>query len=89
MDKINDNGVEYIFVEDGVYDRGGKKHNEKETKRVAEAVLEHIRIYPSRLLGVETFSEAQQQAVHSAIKELWFKTVNMNSSFRRCRRCFF
>lgn len=70
IDKIPDNGVEYIFVENGVYDRGAKKHNLNEASRVAGLVFEHIRKYPNRSLGVVTFSEAQQQAVDSALKKL-------------------
>ena len=70
MDKIPDNGVEYIYVEDGVYDRGGKKHNLNEAKRVAKLVFSHFSKYPNRSLGVVTFSEAQQQAVDSAIRQL-------------------
>lgn len=69
-DNIPDNGVEYIYVEDGVYDRGGKKHNLKEAKQVAKMVFEHIKKYPNRSLGVVTFSEAQQQAIDSAIRQL-------------------
>lgn len=69
MDKVPDNGVEYIYVENGVYDRGGKKHNLNEAKRVANLVFEHIRKYPKRSLGVVTFSEAQQHAVDSAIRQ--------------------
>ena len=70
MEKIPDNGVEYIYVENGVYDRGGKKHNLNEAKRVAGLVFDHIRKYPNRSLGAVTFSEAQQQAVDSAIRQL-------------------
>ncbi len=70
MDKIPDNGVEYIYVENGVYDRGGKKYNLNEAKRVAGLVFEHIKKYPNRSLGVVTFSEAQQQAVDGAIRQL-------------------
>lgn len=70
MEKVPDNGVEYVYVENGVYDRGGKKHNLNEAKRVAGLVFEHIRKYPNRSLGVVTFSEAQQQAVDGAIRQL-------------------
>jgi len=70
IDRISDNGVEYIFVENGVYDRGGKKDNVNEAKRVAGLVFEHIKKYPNRSLGVVTFSEAQQQAVDVAIRQL-------------------
>lgn len=69
MDNIADNGVEYVYVEDGVYDRGGKKHNLKEAERIARIVFEHIKNYPNRSLGVVTFSEAQQQAVDNAIRQ--------------------
>jgi|GEM_PF-246447 len=70
MDKVPDNGVEYIYVENGVYDRGGKKHNLNEAKRVASLVFEHIKKYPNRSLGVVTFSEAQQHAVEGAIIQI-------------------
>lgn len=69
-EKMPDIGVEYIFVENGVYDRGGKKNNLNEAKRVAGLVFEHIKKYPNRSLGVVTFSEAQQQAVDGAIRQL-------------------
>lgn len=65
-----DNGVEYVFVENGVYDRGGKKSNMQEAIKVAELVFEHIRKNSSRTLGVITFSEAQQHAVETAIRNI-------------------
>ncbi|EGL16336.1 AAA domain-containing protein [Paenibacillus sp. HGF7] len=70
IDKVPNHGVEYIYVENGVYDRGGKKCNSREAARVAELVYEHFRNYPDRSLGVVTFSEAQQQAVDAAIRQL-------------------
>ncbi|EGD47043.1 Protein of unknown function DUF3320 [Ruminiclostridium papyrosolvens DSM 2782] len=79
IDQIEHNGVEYIFVENGVYDRGGKKHNINEAKRVAELVFEHFRLHPDRSLGIVTFSEAQQQAVDSAIRQIRLQ----NSQFEK------
>lgn len=70
IDKVADNGVEYIYVENGVYDRGGKKHNLNEAKCVAKLVFEHFKKYPNRSLGVVTFSEAQSQAIDSAIRQI-------------------
>lgn len=70
IDKAPNHGVEYIYVENGIYDRGGKKCNSREAARVAELVYEHFRNYPDRSLGVVTFSEAQQQAVDAAIRQL-------------------
>ena len=65
-----DLGVEYIHVADGIYDRGGKKDNMIEAKRVAQLVFEHFRKHPNRSLGVVTFSEAQQNAVDAAIRQM-------------------
>ncbi|WP_233568141.1 DUF4011 domain-containing protein [Cohnella faecalis] len=70
IDKVPNHGVEYIYIENGIYDRGGKKCNVQEASRVAELVYEHFRNYPERSLGVVTFSEAQQQAVETAIRQL-------------------
>ena len=69
IDKVPDFGVEYIYVADGIYDRGGKKNNIIEAKRVADLVFEHFTKYPNRSLGVVTFSEAQQAAVDMAIRQ--------------------
>ena len=63
IEKAPDLGVEYVYVSNGVYDRGGKKNNIIEAKRVAQLVFEHFKKYPKRSLGVVTFSEAQQNAV--------------------------
>lgn len=70
VDKVPDNGVEYVYVENGIYDRGGKKNNINEARKVAQLVFEHFKKYPNRTLGVVTFSESQQQAVENAVREL-------------------
>ncbi|MHC6181043.1 AAA domain-containing protein [Clostridium sp. JNZ X4-2] len=70
VDKMPDNGVEYVYVENGVYDRGGKKNNIIEAKKVAELVFKHIKNHPNRSLGVVTFSESQQQAVETIIRQM-------------------
>ena len=69
MENAPDCGVEYIYVKDGIYDRGSKKNNVVEAKKVADLVFEHFRKYPNRSLGVVTFSEAQQNAVDAAIRQ--------------------
>ena len=70
IDKASDFGVEYIYVADGIYDRGGKKDNVIEAKRIASLVFEHFTKHPKRSLGVVTFSEAQQNAVDAAIRQM-------------------
>ena len=70
VDKVSDNGVEYVYVEDGYYDRGGKKGNVIEAQKVASMVFEHFRKYPNRSLGVIAFGEVQQQAIDAAIRQM-------------------
>ncbi len=60
-------GVEYKYVPDACYDRGGKKGNIKEAEQVAEMVFNHIKDYPKRSLGVIAFGEVQQQIIDSVI----------------------
>ena len=64
-----DSGVEYVYVKNGVYDRGGKKNNVVEAQKVADLVFEHFKKHPNRSLGVVTFSESQQNAVDAAIRQ--------------------
>jgi very-short-patch-repair endonuclease len=69
IDREPDNGVEYVYVPKGIYDRSGKRNNVAEATKVAELVFEQLMKYPKRSLGVVTFSEAQQQAVEAAIRQ--------------------
>lgn len=70
VDKVPDNGVEYEYIRDGFYDRGGKKGNVIEAKRVAEIVFEHFKKHPNRSIGVIAFGEVQQQAIDTAIRKM-------------------
>lgn len=81
IERIPDNGVEYIYVKDGIYDRGGKKNNIVEARKVADLVFEHFRKYPNRSLGVVTFSEAQQNAVDVAIRQKRLQNPNYDNFF--------
>ncbi|MDR0748516.1 MAG: DUF4011 domain-containing protein [Tannerellaceae bacterium] len=65
--KAEDVGVEYIYVENGRYDRGGKRNNVVEAAKVGDMVFDHFKKYPKRSLGIVTFSGAQQHAVEAAI----------------------
>jgi very-short-patch-repair endonuclease len=69
-EKKTDFGVEYVYVSNGIYDRGGKKNNINEAHKVADLVFEHFAKYPNRSLGVVTFSEAQQLTIDMAIRQL-------------------
>ena len=69
VERVPDSGVEYVYVPDGTYDRGGRKGNIIEAKKVAELVFQHFKSFPNRSLGVIAFGEIQQQAIENALFE--------------------
>ncbi|KJR44322.1 DNA helicase related protein [Desulfosporosinus sp. I2] len=80
-DKLPDNGVEYVYVAEGFYDRGGKKGNVIEAKRVAELVFEHFKRFPNRTLGVITFGEVQQQAIDTVLRQMRKENQRLETFF--------
>lgn len=72
--KAADSGVEYIYVEDGVYEG---RCNIAEAKKCVELVEQHIIKHPNRTLGIIAFSEKQQ----STIEEEIHKFRNANPQF--------
>lgn len=85
VDRVEDNGVEYCYVKEGFYDRGGKKGNVPEAKRVAELVFEHFKKYPNRSLGVIAFGEVQQQAIETMLREMRLKNQQYEHFFNEER----
>lgn len=74
---IKDCGVEYEYVPNGVFDRGGSRANSMEAERVADLVFDHFTRNPHRSLGVIAFSSSQEAAIDTAIR----KRRKSNSSF--------
>jgi very-short-patch-repair endonuclease len=62
-------GVEFVQVEGGVYDRGGRRDNIAEARKVAELALAHASASPKLSLGVVAFSEPQQDAIIDAVED--------------------
>ena len=58
-----DTGVEFVYVEDGYFERGGRNCNVLEARRCVDLVKDHIVRHPERSLGIIAFSEKQQQAI--------------------------
>ena len=81
IESAPDCGVEYVYVKEGIYERGGKKNNIAEAKKVADLVFEHFHKYPNRSLGVVTFSEAQQNAVDTAIRQKRLQNPHFDKFF--------
>ncbi len=59
----NSNGLSFIHIENGVYDRGGSQKNIPEAQEVAKAVFVHYKNNPEKSLGIGTFSQSQQTAI--------------------------
>ena len=70
-DEMDDLGVKFEFVKDGVYNRGKSNSNDnpKEAERVADLVFQHFRERPGKTLGVVAFSQAQMTAIEDAIEK--------------------
>lgn len=55
--------VRFIYVPDGMYDRGGSRTNRIEAKKIIDLVSEHLRSSIGSSLGIITLSLAQEEAV--------------------------
>ena len=67
IEKEKDMGVEFVYVQGGVYDRGGKKNNTKEAEKVADLVFEHFKNHPKRSLGVIANSDSQARTIEDIV----------------------
>lgn len=56
-------GLEFRFVENGIFDRGKSRTNRREARAVAQAMIDHARQFPTMSLGVGAFSVAQRDAI--------------------------
>jgi superfamily I DNA and/or RNA helicase/very-short-patch-repair endonuclease len=65
-----DSGVWFKYVPDGVYDRSGRRDNQREAQVVALLALEHFQRFPNQSLGIIAFSEAQADAIQEQIEIL-------------------
>jgi hypothetical protein len=63
-----DLGLEFVYVKDGLYERGGRRNNPREADVVADLVFEHFEKNPEKTLGVVTFSISQMNTVQDAVE---------------------
>lgn len=69
IDKDPQLGVQFVFVPDGIYDRGGARNNVQEAKKVVELVMDHFQHFPGKSLGVVAFSIAQANTIEDIIEQ--------------------
>ena len=74
------NGIEFIHVPNGIYDRGGKRDNKIEAKKVADLVFEQFKAHPEMSLGVVAFSEEQQFAILEVVEYM----KKLKPEFQQC-----
>jgi hypothetical protein len=78
-------GVKWVFVDDGVYERGpGKGINRPEARVAAERVIEHLST-STKTVGVITFNAAQQTAVTEELERLRIDHPELEARFSRDR----
>ena len=70
-----DLGIEYVYVEDGLYDDGS---NEIEADRVVDAIVDHLLSTPKRSLGVVTFNITQKECIEDKL----YERSRINPEFR-------
>jgi very-short-patch-repair endonuclease len=68
--KMDGFGLQFHYLADGCYDRGGKAINEVDARHVAQAVMEHARTSPGLSLGVGAFSLVQRDAILDELERL-------------------
>jgi len=74
-------GLNFIYCPDTVYDRGGKRINQKEAERIAKDVVKYHFNWPEKTIGVATFSAIQMKTVHDEIDKIIKGQPGMSSFF--------
>jgi very-short-patch-repair endonuclease/DNA polymerase III delta prime subunit len=69
-EKTPDFGVEFVYVANGVYDRGGKRNNPREAEVVRDLVLKHFQQSPEKSLGIVSFSINQANTIDDYVVQL-------------------
>ncbi|MXW53789.1 MAG: DUF3320 domain-containing protein [Gammaproteobacteria bacterium] len=64
------NGMKFVHVTDGVYDRSRRRHNEVEADTICEHILAHVRDHPNWTLGVVGLSVAQRNLMQTKVEAL-------------------
>jgi len=68
-EKNSSRGVDFFYVSEGIYDRGGRHDNIIEAERLAQLALEHVR-NSDLSLGIIAFSKAQEDAIREQLDKL-------------------
>ncbi len=77
-----DFGLKFQYVADGVYNRGGRRQDNKvEARKVAECVMQHARENAGQSLGVAAFSVSQRDAILDELELLRRENPDLETFF--------
>lgn len=74
-------GIEFVCVQDGIYDRGGKRNNIREADAVLKLIERHMYQNPTRSLGVVAFSVPQMEAIQDRVELLLRRRSELQKYF--------
>ncbi|MFC1803540.1 AAA domain-containing protein, partial [Thermoproteota archaeon] len=66
---VDELGVDYVYVQNGVYNRGSTRDNPVEAEAITDIVFNQFQKYPDKTVGVVTFSIAQMNKIQDAIDQ--------------------
>lgn len=80
-----DSGVHFVYVPNGVYDRGGKRSNQKEAEVALEVALQHVIAHPKKTVGVVAFSQSQASTIQDVLDRRLISTPELEHKLRADR----
>jgi len=83
-------GLSFVYLPDGVYDRGRSRTNRVEAVEVARRVVQHYQEHPALSLGIGTFNTEQQRAIDDELAILRETNPQLDQFFDRANpeHCF-
>ena len=83
--RLEDRGLEYVYVPNGYYEGSGKNCNIMEARKCLALVIEHMKKHPDRSLGIIAFSEKQQAVIEDVINDFRLKNPQYEDFFDEAR----
>ena len=74
-------GVRFVHVAEGVYDRGRSRMNRPEARIVAKLAMEHFDGHPERSLGIVALNLSQKDAIEDAIADALLARPDLGQFF--------
>jgi superfamily I DNA and/or RNA helicase/very-short-patch-repair endonuclease len=66
-DGIKNSGLEFVHVNNGIYDRGKSRTNRQEAEEIIKLIINHVKTTEERSLGVVTINASQQELIENLL----------------------